>query len=175
MHYNRPSHAEPKNDEHVYKLKSGSGFPKAFTRAEIDVLGEVIDRFRWDDSVFALAMTDSQRILMEEREILSCLVDEPTEIRAKLMKAEISRRAELSFVDAGCDGFLGRRRLYDALVERLRAAPATNRKRRALSPNSWTLTLRALCAGGIATRCGSPSRSRSPCPLPSLLPPMLPC
>jgi hypothetical protein len=66
-------------------------------------------------------MTDSQRILMEEREIFSGLVDAPTEIRAKLMKAEISRRAQLSLVDADRDGFLDRRRLYDALVERLRA------------------------------------------------------
>jgi type III restriction enzyme len=108
-----------------YEIAAEAAYPKYFTRAEIDVLdrdvlGEVVDRFRWDDQVFTLAMTDSQRILMEELEIFSGLVDAPTEIRAKLMKDEIARRAQYALVDADRDGFLDRRRLYDALVERLR-------------------------------------------------------
>jgi hypothetical protein len=76
MRYDHTGPAGLENDEHVYRLKSGSGFPKAFTRAEIDVLGqdvlgEAVDRFRWDDSVFALA-----RILALRPSFLSDAVEE---------------------------------------------------------------------------------------------------
>jgi hypothetical protein len=125
MRYDRPGEG-PSNDKRRYVRKVGAAYPKSFTRAEIDVLdrdvlGEVVDRFRWDDQVFTLAMTDSQRILMEEREIFSGIVDAPTEIKAKLMKEEIAKRAQYSLVDADRDGFLDRRRLYEALIDRLRS------------------------------------------------------
>jgi len=124
MRYGRSGNSGA-DENHRYLLKSGAAYPKSFTRAEIDVLdhdvlGEVVDRFRWDDQVFTLAMTDSQRILMEEREIFSGLIDAPIEIRAKLIKEEISRRAQYSLVDADREGFLDRRKLYDALIARLR-------------------------------------------------------
>ncbi len=110
--------------EACHLLRRDLGCPARFTRAEIDVLNrdvlaEVLDRFRWDDSVFTLAMTESQRILMEEREIFSGIVDAPTEIRARLMQEEISRRAQYSLVSADKDGFLDKRRLYEGLVDRL--------------------------------------------------------
>jgi hypothetical protein len=64
---------------------------------------EILDRFRCDDSVFSLAITESQRILMEEREIFSGIVDAPTEIRARLMKDELERRAQFSLAQANRD------------------------------------------------------------------------
>lgn len=121
----------PRNDDTTYddrgpgnRLKKGPGYPLRFTRAEIDVLdrdvlGEVVDRFRWDDSVFTLAMTESQTILMEERDIFSGLVDASTEIRARLLREELSRRAQYSLISADRDGFLDRGRLFDGLRERL--------------------------------------------------------
>jgi hypothetical protein len=120
-----PAPSEDASGGRRYALKVGAAWPARFTRAEIDVLdrdvlGEVLDRFRWDDSVFTLAMTESQLILMEEREIFSGLVDAPTEIRARLMREELARRAQYSLVSADRDGFLDRRRLYEGLVARLK-------------------------------------------------------
>lgn len=106
------------------RLRRESDFPSRFARAEIealhhDILAEVLDRFRWDDSVFNLAITDSQRILMEEREVFSGIVEAPTEIRAKLLKAELERRSQYALVQADRDGFLDKPRLYEGLLERL--------------------------------------------------------
>jgi len=112
------------------KCRLREGAPRRFTRSEIDVLGhdilvEIIDRFRWDDSVFTLAMTESQKILMQGREIFSGIIEAPVEIRARLLRDELTKRAQLSLFASDRDGFLDKRHLYAALLERLRTEAAS--------------------------------------------------
>jgi len=121
----------PVSETNHYALKSGSGFPSALFRAEADVEGydviaEILDAFQWDDTIFTLAQTESGTILVEQREIFSGIVEAPLEIRVKLLKKELERRAQLTLFEADRDGFVDRRRLYEGLIKRL-ASEASHR------------------------------------------------
>jgi superfamily II DNA or RNA helicase len=108
--------------EFAYPLKPD--VPRSFTKAEVDVLSvdilqDILNRFRWDDSVLLLAKTDSRKILMENYEVFSHVREAPEEIKAKLLRAELDRRAQLCLKTADEDGFLDKRALYAGLMNRL--------------------------------------------------------
>ena len=121
----------PGAEMNQYALKVGSDYPTALFRAEADVEGydviaEILDAFLWDDTIFTLAQTESGKILVEQREIFSGIVEAPMEIRVKLLKKELERRAQYTLVEADRDGFVDRRRLYEGLIKRL-ASEASHR------------------------------------------------
>ncbi len=108
--------------EFIYELKAD--VPKSFTKAEVDVfsvdiLQDILNRFRWDAQVLLLAKTDSRKILMENYEVFSHIKEAPEEIKAKLLRAELDRRAQLCLNTADADGFLDKRTLYAGLMSRL--------------------------------------------------------
>jgi hypothetical protein len=114
--------AEQTQSEFVYRLKQD--VPHAFTRAEVDVfsvdiLSDILNRFRWDSDVLLLAKTDSRKILMENYEVFSHVREAPEEIKAKLLRAELDRRSQLCLQTADADGFLDKRLLYKGLLNRL--------------------------------------------------------
>lgn len=115
-------------------VQASSGFswalkqsaPRAFTRAEVDVLSfdaltDIYNRFRWDADTLLLAKIDSSKVLMERYEVFSHLREAPEEIRARLFKDELSRRSQLCLRNADRDGFLDQRALYAGLMDRLAA------------------------------------------------------
>lgn len=106
----------------VYELKKD--VPKSFTKAEVDVfsadiLQDILNRFRWDADVLLLAKTDNRKILMENYEVFSHVKEAPEEIKAKLIRAELDRRAQLCLNTSDADGFLDKRALYAGLTTRL--------------------------------------------------------
>jgi type III restriction enzyme len=86
----------------------------------LDLVREIVSRFRFDDDSLLVAQRGATTILMEEVEIFGARVGRREEIRADLAQKEIDARAQLTLFRADGYNVVDIRALHSALLEQLR-------------------------------------------------------
>ena len=119
------SKTNKKTSDFSYSLREDLGAPSTFHRAmlsleSVNIVHDIVSRFRFDDDVLLVAQQGAAKIVMEEIEIFGNRKDRPEEIRADLAQKEIDARAQQTLFKADDFDVIDIRVLHNKLTEQLR-------------------------------------------------------
>lgn len=108
-----------------YELNAKLRAPKVFRRAilslsNLDIVNDIVSRFRFDDDALIVAQQSATKIIMEEVEIFENRKEYLEEIRADLAQKEIDARAQLTLFTADDFDVINMRELHSTLTKQLK-------------------------------------------------------